>query len=257
MTPELRATIEDAYRIFGGYTVRRSLSVCHCNSCMSEETEHELLTTPLREIPYKLLAEYTDSAHDWDDGPVAHQMRYFLPRYFELIAINDSPFAMDIDICLRRLADASWREKWPKAEENIIDRFFDDIVRSYVAKLSLVQWPVGWRLEFDLTDVLTMIATARGDIDRALAVWDASNDPAAAIQMAAMRQRVLMETARTYLHSVYLEDDPVAADKIGAFLMRPEVDERMERAFFDIDDPRLQQLVSDAIYPRATNPASK
>jgi hypothetical protein len=224
---------------------------------MSEETEHELLTTPLREIPYKLLAEYTNSAHDWDDGPVAHQMRYFLPRYFELIAINYSPFAMDIDICLRRLARAGWREKWPKTEEDIVDHFFDEIVRSYVAKLSLVQWPVGWRLEFDLSDVLTMIATAGGDIDRALAVWDRAADPAAAIQMAALRERVITESNRTHFHSPYLDDDPATANKIGAFLMRPEVDERIERAFFDIDDPRLQQLVSDAIYIRATTPPSK
>lgn len=254
MTPELRATIEDAYRIFGGYTVRRSLSVCHCNSCMSEETEHELLTTPLRETPYKLLAEYTNSAHDWDDGPVAREMRYFLPRYFELIAINDSPFAMDIDICLRRLARAGWREKWPKAEEDIIDRFFDDIVVDAVHRLSTVEWPVGWRLEFDITDTLTMIATAGGDIDRVLAVWDAADDPAAAIHMAAARESVRTETSRTYLHSPYLDDDPATADKIGAFLTRPEIDSRLEAAFFQIENPHLAKLVSDSIYIRATTP---
>jgi len=248
MTPELKDIVEEAYRVFSGYTVRRTLTVCHCNSCMSVETEQELLKTPLRELPNELLAEYTNSAHDWDDGPVAHQMRYFLPRYFELIALNSDPFDMDIDICLRRLAQADWRRKWPAAEEQIIDRFFEAVVVSSIRKLDLVEWPVGWKLKFDLTDVLTMIVTAMGDLERALAAWDRAPDPGAAIHMAALRERVLQESGRTYLRSAYLEGNfNVEADAIGAFLMRPEVDRRLEAAFFTVTDPRLQKLVSDAM----------
>src|SRR5262245_51114724 len=98
MTPELKALVEDAYRIFGEYRIRHSLTVCHCNSCMTVENEQHLLATPLREIPAALLAEYTGSAHDWDDGPVAREFRYFMPRYLELIALNDPPDTMGIDI---------------------------------------------------------------------------------------------------------------------------------------------------------------
>ena len=101
MRPELRAVVEDGYEIFGDHRIRHSLTVCHCNSCMSVEHERELLKTPLRDIPAALLAEYTGSAHSWDDGPVAREMRYFLPRYFELIAQNDPPDNCGIDICLR------------------------------------------------------------------------------------------------------------------------------------------------------------
>jgi hypothetical protein len=248
MTPELKDIVEEAYRVFSGYTVRRTLTVCHCNCCMSVETEQDLLETPLREIPHELLAEYTNSAHDWDDGPVAHQMRYFLPRYFELIALNSDPFDMDIDICLRRLAKAGWREKWPAREVEIIGRFFEALVASSVRRLDLAEWPVGWKLKFDLTDVLTMIITANGDLSRALAAWDGAGDPGAAIHMAAIRERVLQAGGRTYLHSAYLEDEFNAeADAIGAFLMRPEVDRRLEAAFFTVTEPRLQKLVSDAM----------
>ena len=147
MTPQLAAVIEDAYDVFGDYDVRRSLVVCHCNSCMTVEDEQRLLKTPLREIPARLLAEYTGSAHSWDDGPVARQMRYFLPRYFELIAQGDPPDNIGLDICLRRLAQAGWRETWPKAEEEIIDRFFDELISASVLNLELAQWPVGWRLD--------------------------------------------------------------------------------------------------------------
>jgi hypothetical protein len=248
MTPELEAIVYEAYRVFSGYSVRRSLTVCHCTCCMSVETERDLLRTPLREISHQLLAEYTNSAHDWDDGPVAHQMRYFLPRYFELIGRNEDPFDMDIDICLRRLAAADWRKKWPAAEEQIIDRFFDALVVSSAQKLDLVQWPVGWKLKLDLTDVLTLIVTARGDLARALAAWDRAADPGAAIHMAALRERVLQEGGRCYLHSAYLERDyEPEADAIGRFLMRPEVDRRIEAAFFAVSDARLQRLLSDAM----------
>jgi hypothetical protein len=248
MTPELSAIVEDAYRIFGGYRPHDTLTVCHCNCCMTVETERELLKTPLRQIPAELLAEYTNSAHDWNDGPVAREMRYFLPRYLELIALNDPPDRMGLDICLRRLGQAHWRKTWPQPEEDIVDRFFDALIPASLERLDLALWPVGWKLAFDLTDVLTMVVTADGDLGRVLARWDAADDPPAAIHMAALREDILKEGGRTYLHSAYLEDHEDAADAIGAFLVRPEVDSRLEAAFFQIDDPRLQKIVSDAVW---------
>jgi hypothetical protein len=120
MHSELRAVIDDAYDVFSGYRVRHSLSVCHFNSCMTVENEQLLLKAPLREIPSRLLAEYTGSAHSWDDGPVAREMRHFLPRYFELLALDDPPDTCGIDICLRRLAQADWCAKWPDRECAVI-----------------------------------------------------------------------------------------------------------------------------------------
>ena len=137
MTPELQAAITDAYREFSSYAIGSTLVVCHCNCCMTEETERELVKTPLRQVQASLLAEYTNSAHAWDDTQVARELRYFLPRYFELIAANDPPDAMGLDICLRRLGQAQWRQKWRPAEVEIIDRFFDGlIVASSVASRS-------------------------------------------------------------------------------------------------------------------------
>jgi hypothetical protein len=248
MRPQLRAVVEDAYDAFGDYRIRHSLSVCHCNSCMSVEHERELLKTPLRDIPANLLAEYTGSAHSWDDGPVAREMRHFLPRYFKLIARNDPPDSLGIDICLRRLAQADWRAKWPDRECIIIDRFFDELMLASLERTDMVRWPAGWRLAFDLADVLTLVVTAHGDLDRVLAVSDAAPDPHAAIHMAAQRQDVVRQTSRTYFYSAYLEDYRDAADKIGAFLARPEITPRIETSFFKIENPRLQQLLSDATY---------
>ena len=247
MTPTLDAVVDEAYRVFGDYTIGDALVVCHCNCCMTEETERELIATPLRQISASLLAEYTNSAHGWDDAQIAREMRYFLPRYLELIALHDPPDAMGLDICLRRLGYAQWRLMWPPIETAIIEQFFDGLLVASLARLDLAHWPAGWRLDFDFTDVLTLAVTAGGDVDRLLTQWDTADAPAAAIHMAALRRRVIREVDRTYLHSPYLEDHPEAADKIGAFLMRPEVDARIEAAFFTVEDPRLQKILSDAL----------
>jgi hypothetical protein len=66
--------------------------------------------------------------------------------------------------------------------------------------------------------------------------------------MAVLRSDVIYQTSRTFFHSAYLEDYRDAADKIGAFLARREIVPRIETAFFKVDDPRLQQLLSEATY---------
>jgi hypothetical protein len=73
-------------------------------------------------------------------------LRHFLPRYFELLALDDPPDSCGIDICLRRLAQADWRAKWPDRECAVIDRFFDAFMRASLERIELVRWPVGWRL---------------------------------------------------------------------------------------------------------------
>jgi hypothetical protein len=246
MTPELQATIDEAYRIFAPYTIGSTLIVCNCNVCMTKETERELVRTPLRTIPSKLLAEYTNSAHSWDDDQVAREMRYFLPRYLELIALGDPPDNLELDICLRRLAYAQWRSKWPAAQVEVLDNFFDRLIEASAQRLDVIVWKQGASLAFDMADLLTMVVTAHGDIGRVLAAWDRAPDPGAAIHMAPLLRHVLLEKDRTYFSSPYLDDYQDAADQIGAFLTRPVVPERIEASFFLTDDPRLQRILSDA-----------
>ncbi len=249
MTPELHAIVEEAYDAFARYKLVAPLTVCHCDCCMSDDTERALLTTPLRETPAELLAEYTNSAHGWGDA-VAREMRHFLPRYLELIARNDPPDHLGLDICLRRLAYADWRKKWPGEEVALLDIFFDALLVANLARLELSLWPAGWRLSFDLVDVLTLGITADGDIERMLAAWDKAADPPAAIHMASLRSDLATRRGRPYLHSAFLTDKNAhiaAADAIGAFLVRPKVTARIEAALPAVDDLRLQKLLSDAV----------
>ena len=47
------------------------------------------------------------------------------------------------------------------------------------------------------------------------------------------------------MKSAYLEEYVAEAEAIGEFLDRPEVDERLEAAFFKLTDERLQMIVSN------------
>lgn len=52
--------------------------------------------------------------------------------------------------------------------------------------------------------------------------------------------------------SAYLEGDQNAeAEVIGAFLMRPEVDARIEAAFFETRDARVETILPDATTHRS------
>ena len=243
LTEELRRVVDEAYAMFAPYTIGSALIVCHCPVCMTEEDERELVRTPLREIPAALLAEYTNSAHPWDNQ-VARELRYFLPRYFELIGANDAPCSMGTEICLRRLRDAKWREAWPPAQADLIDRYFDALVRGTLERLPVRRWDTGADLAIDFGDILTLIVTAGGDLDRALAAWDAGPEIGTAAHMAQLRTDVYYTGGRDTYRNAHLDDDPQAADKIAAFVTRPEVAERIENAFFLTEDLDLQTILS-------------
>jgi hypothetical protein len=57
------------------------------------------------------------------------------------------------------------------------------------------------------------------------------------------RGYAIYQTSHIYFHA-YLDEYRDGADRIGAFLARREI----ETAFFKVEDPRLQKLLSDATY---------
>lgn len=244
MNPELEATIRDAYSIFANYEVRYPLVVCHCPCCMTVETERELTETPLRQISSSLLAEYTNSAHGWDDGQAAREMRYFLPRYLELIAAYDPPDDGGMDICLRRLGYAQWRKKWPEAEIDVLNRFFDQFALACLEKVKMVECR---QLAFDFGNVLTLAVTADASLDRILAVWKEAEDPSAAIHMANLRFDVANDGNGPYLSSPHLEHYSEAAYSIGAFLAHPDISDKIEVTRFVNTVDHWNRFLSDAL----------
>jgi hypothetical protein len=244
----LRQVVEDAYRVFSPYLPHPStqLTVCYCNCCMTRETEAALRKTPLRSLTTELLSEYTNSAHGWDDDYISREFRYFLPRYMDLMASGEIPCYNGLECTFSRLQGVNWRATWPADEVRVLDGFFDALLLQTLTNVRLVDWPAGWFLETDISDILVLVVLANGDLERVLAVWDAAPDPSGAIHMAASRSNIGWRDGAQRHISAFLDSYPEAAQLIARFLLRPEVDQRLENAFFAIDDPRLQKIVSDA-----------
>lgn len=251
----LAAAVEEAYRTFAPYRIGRRITVCHCPVCMTEATELRLTTTPLRQIPADLLAEYTNSAHPTAAlGQEADELRHFLPRYFELIAHGEAPDHLGLAVPLRRLGRSGFRDHWPSAEIATIDRFFDAWMAARVGDLSLRVWPPHgarpktFELQARPEDTLSVLVSAGCVVPRVLAVWDAAPDPAAAVHMAEARLRIAWKKGRSVFYDAHLEGDyDPETEAIATFLSRTEVTERIEAAFLAATDEGLAQVLANAV----------
>lgn len=247
----LRAAIERAYATFAISRVDFTLGVCHCNCCCTEANERALIDTPLREVSSDLLSEYTNSAHGYDEPADGHVLRYFLPRYFELIALNDPPHYGDLWHCLSRLGQANYRRNWSQAEIEAIDVYFDALLSDKLADVGLDQWPVGRRLSYPITDLLEMMLRAGADVERLVSAWSSSQDPGASVHAADLVVYVVPHEGLPTLDRgpEHGRDTPWSLEvrrALGTFLASPQMVTRMERAFFALDGPRaLHAILSD------------
>ncbi len=250
MTPRLADAVEDGYRAFAGHGIGKRLHVCRCPVCFGDDTRFEraLVTTPLRAIPADLLAEYTNSAHAWSD-----EMRYFLPRYLDLIAAGEAPCHSGMEYALSRLSYADWRGTWPEAERRVLEAFFAALLadRLHGPGLEVRVWL--WVEPNDsfydrtsLPEVFALVANAGGDVEPLLGEFDATRGRLPDLHLAAIVNMTAMDLARTRLDRSFSSLRGPAEDRIVAWLLRPETAERMEAAFFAATDPLDQQTFSNA-----------
>jgi hypothetical protein len=242
LTPRLQDAVARTCAVFGKYRLSGSIVHCGCPACMSAEMAVKLASLPLDEIDASLLAEYTNSAHGYDRQSIEPEFKHFLPRYCALIANCDPPSHLGLETCLCRLL--GYRDRWPAAEVEAVDAFFDAFVAASVHQLGLVEWPVGLRLEFDMGEVLGMVVQAGGDLERVLAEFDACPDPPAAVHMASMRHDVRVRKGGPYFGNAHYGDFPEAAGRIGEWLMRGEVTERIVAAQEALANPAYDDLLN-------------
>jgi len=245
---EIDAAIENAYRVFSRYRFSGMVTVCRCGVCVSEQDARDLSTTPLRAISSSLLAEYTDSAHHWLEPGVAEEFRYFLPRYFELIAAGEVPCGLGIELCLKRLFDSGYRGQWSAAEAAAIDGFFLAYFRTRLhAPVEVGRFGLPVAETAGVEEVLCMVAYAGGDLSRLLAAWDEDRSREATLRIATMigiadwRKRRLANS--WWIHRSHAA---TAKEAVLQWLLRAQLRERLEIACLAESEPDAAALLSHA-----------
>jgi hypothetical protein len=122
---DLDGLVNVSYEIFGVYQLNgKALDVCRCNVCISEEVEQRLIKTPLREVRADTLRIFTSSAHATGNHD---EVRYFLPRFFELLASGKSTSYTGHSLfSLEKCQD--WRTLWRQEEVELIDDYLDSLM---------------------------------------------------------------------------------------------------------------------------------
>lgn len=245
LTPRLEEAIAAAYERFARYKLSGTITYCNCPVCMTDEVAGQLSTQPLKDISAPILAEYTNSAHGYDREIIEPEFKYFLPRYLDLIAQCDPPSHLGLETCLTRLD--GYRDNWPREEVNAVDEFFDAFAGASVYHLYLLEWPVGYRLEFDMGELLGMVILAGGDLPRVLDVLDTCPDPYAAVHMASMRLDLRTINGVPSFENAHLESHPTATKLLGEWVTRDSVTDRIIAAHDELQDPDYDDILNLAV----------
>ena len=248
MTPELERAVANAKEVFARYSLNGRITVCNCPVCVAPETERELVCTPLSQMSSGLLAEYTHSAHGWDDK-VADDFRYLLPRYLELIAAGDIPSHHDIEGVLGRMYPANYRKAWPKKEAAAIDGFFVALFRAELNKPDVAGDFGLYEAGEGVEAILCAFAGICGDVRLLLDVWDNTAGRDADVKIAGMLLAADWFKRRLKNSSWFLHNrEPVkqAMATVIAWLLTVDNWQRLETACLTETDETIAELLSQA-----------
>ena len=251
MTPDVGRAIAKARKAFARYKLGGRITVCMCPSCVGPDQVRALIETPRDNISTELLAEYTHSAHGWDEQ-VAEDLRYFLPRYFDLIAIGQTPSHFGPEMALDRLANVDYRVTWPRPEADAIDEFFLAVFQAQLLAPANFIADASGQSAFSCEEaeaLLCGVAHAGGDIAPLLALWDATCTRDADLRLA--RMIVGSNSARQELANswwVHLNKPHVlgAQKQVFGWLAREAVRARLENACLRETDAVASLLLSQA-----------
>lgn len=127
---EIKRAIAECYRIFSVYPVpKEHLNVCTA-CCMSPEIELELRTLPLQNLSALHLYEYNTNSGAYDTKPSETEVKYFLPRLFELLS-EGAELHWDIQNILQRFRYLP-RHTFSDEEIKAINHFAQAFIRTSV-----------------------------------------------------------------------------------------------------------------------------
>jgi len=133
---EINDIIARAYTLFSGNKACQYLDACtHC--CMSPSDAAKIQRLPLRQIPLALLQEYQDAAKP--QTLVHEELKYFAPRYLELISQYQFP-SFEPALSLSRFGHFEASD-WTSTENDLLTDyalcFFEQYLYSQARKMPI------------------------------------------------------------------------------------------------------------------------
>ncbi|HSF94095.1 MAG TPA: hypothetical protein VLA52_03645 [Thermohalobaculum sp.] len=169
------------------------------------------------------------------------ELRYILPRMFDLIAQGEAPHVAGEECSLSYLAETGYPEKWTEPERSAVERFFAALLDHCLSERYFEDSPF-------LDVVLCMAGNANADLGALLDRADRAGDKWLARAVAHDIDWIGGPDAAGGMRNAFWESAADAhASAAEAWYRRPELLARMERAFFAETDPDWQQRLSDAI----------
>jgi hypothetical protein len=169
-TSNLGAAIEELYRAFARYPLRERVEGCpHCVSDADNDVIH---SARLRDLTDAQLERFAFKAMTtWG---TADDFRHFLPRIFELIALQGEASAIGPETAFGKLSYGNW-SSWPMPEREAIRAFFQALWRDVLSR-----FPHSFRIE----SCLCAIGQAEEDLSGYLYAWSITGSLPAAMHFA-------------------------------------------------------------------------
>ena len=156
MSEELSSAVERLYQCFSFYPCRPTIEGCPC--CVSNTDKEKIHSKQLRQLDGDDLSRYAAKAMTTRGG--VEDFKHFLPRIFELVAIEDP--GIDLFSVAGKLEYGQW-ENWPELEREAIIAFlyawWPDFVKSNYC--------------FD-QEIFVILCRLTQDIDAILGLWKIS-----------------------------------------------------------------------------------
>ena len=205
----LRASVDDAYRVFEHYGEWRfPLDVC-LRCCVTDEDEQQLREWPLARLTRRHLWSYNDSAKNAIQDP--REVGHFVPRILELLAEGEEiHHSMEISLDrLGRCPAGSWNDE----ERAVLDRFalayFAAVLRDGVRR-----WPD------DPLSVLLMFDIGGLSIEPLLELWLGCEHQMAAVQY--VRGTYWDFRDEEIYANPFADDRPAFRERLGQWLQDPD-----------------------------------
>jgi len=233
LTP-LEAAVEEAYRVFKAEAPQRWLGD---DLDLDRKAWTRLSDLPLRELNSADTHHFLTESGRFD----GREVRYMVPRLFELLAAGECPGHWGEECSLSCLERAGYPKDWTDPERAAIEGFFAALLDDCLAQQAL------WERR-SLDTLLCMAANANADVGALLARADQEEDQPMARAVAHDLAWIGGVYAHGGMQNNFWESAPGGhAAETEAWYRRTELLARIEQAFFEEPDPDWQKRISDAV----------